>query len=527
MQNLREVYGTPAPQSEPIVGREDEMIVNNAGGYVFGIDGFAQLERFLVLGTEGGTYYVEERPLTLENAKNLRKCVEEDGIRAVNTIVDFSHNGRIPKNSTALFGMATALTFGDNATKQAVVDNLPKVARTGSHLQEFVEYANTMRGWGRAMKRAVNGWYQNQSLLGAVYQTTKYRTRVGWSHRDVLRKGHPKNDELNSLFRYITQGDMPQSVIDEYSLIEGYEKAKVATTAEEVASLVQNYGLTREMVPSEYLSDPLVLRALAQYMPLTAMIRNLGNLTKAGVVAPMSDIATKVVNRVTDVEQLKKARIHPIQVLSALSTYSRGRGFRGSNEWTPVQPVVDALDEAVELSFEAVPPTGKRFYVGVDVSGSMAGSWSFGIPGLAPRDAAGVMALVVARRERNYHIAGFSGGMRPLNITARDSVKDTLEKTRGLPFDSTDCALPMLDATEKRIPADVFLVITDNETWAGSIHPVDALKKYRRQMGIDAKCVVVAMTSTGFSIADPSDPGMMDVVGFDASVPQVIANFVK
>ena len=36
---------------------------------------------------------------------------------------------------------------------------------------------------------------------------------------------------------------------------------------------------------------------------------------------------------------------------------------------------------------------------------------------------------------------------------------------------------------------------------------------------------VVAMTSNGFSIADPDDGGMLDVVGFNASAPQVIADF--
>ena len=36
---------------------------------------------------------------------------------------------------------------------------------------------------------------------------------------------------------------------------------------------------------------------------------------------------------------------------------------------------------------------------------------------------------------------------------------------------------------------------------------------------------VVAMTSNGFSIADPDNGGMLDVVGFNASAPQVIADF--
>ena len=44
---------------------------------------------------------------------------------------------------------------------------------------------------------------------------------------------------------------------------------------------------------------------------------------------------------------------------------------------------------------------------------------------------------------------------------------------------------------------------------------------------IDAKLVVVGMTATQFSIADPADPGMLDVVGFDAAAPEIISQFVR
>jgi 60 kDa SS-A/Ro ribonucleoprotein len=97
----------------------------------------------------------------------------------------------------------------------------------------------------------------------------------------------------------------------------------------------------------------------------------------------------------------------------------------------------------------------------------------------------------------------------------------------GLPFSGTDCSLPMIYAKENNLKYDAFVVYTDNETWAGEIHASQALKQYRKQSGIDAKLVVVAMASSSFSIADPSDPGMLDVVGYDTSVPDVISNFIK
>ena len=62
--------------------------------------------------------------------------------------------------------------------------------------------------------------------------------------------------------------------------------------------------------------------------------------------------------------------------------------------------------------------------------------------------------------------------------------------------------------------------------YQGRIHADEALRRYRVQSGIrDAKLVVVGMASNGFTIADPADPGMLDVVGFDSAAPEIISSF--
>jgi 60 kDa SS-A/Ro ribonucleoprotein len=90
----------------------------------------------------------------------------------------------------------------------------------------------------------------------------------------------------------------------------------------------------------------------------------------------------------------------------------------------------------------------------------------------------------------------------------------------------TDCAQPILHALQKKIKVDVFIVYTDCETHSGMMHPSAAIKKYRSEMQIDAKLIVVAMTSNGFSLADPEDSGMLDIAGFDSAAPQIIREFV-
>ena len=85
----------------------------------------------------------------------------------------------------------------------------------------------------------------------------------------------------------------------------------------------------------------------------------------------------------------------------------------------------------------------------------------------------------------------------------------------------------MLYAQAHKREIDTFVIYTDSETWAGDVHPAQALVDYRRASGIDARLVVVGMVSNGFSIADPADPGMLDVVGFDTATPQLISDFAR
>jgi 60 kDa SS-A/Ro ribonucleoprotein len=146
---------------------------------------------------------------------------------------------------------------------------------------------------------------------------------------------------------------------------------------------------------------------------------------------------------------------------------------------------------------------------------------------LTPAQGAAAMAMVTLRTEPFCQIMGFAEVFKKLNITPKMRLTDVMRETTRQNFGATDCALPMLYAMQHKLEVDVFVVYTDNETWYGGIHPAQALREYRQRTGIDAKLIVVAMTGNRFTIADPRDRGMLDVVGFDASVPQVMAEFVK
>jgi 60 kDa SS-A/Ro ribonucleoprotein len=521
----RHVSTRATPQREPIPG--SAQVANSAGGHAFPVDDWVRLDRFVVLGTEGGSYYAGEHQLTRDGAGALLRCVEADGLRAVARIRDLSVAGRAPRNDPAIFALAMAAKLGDEATRRAAFAALPDVARTGTHLFQFADALQAFGGWGRATTRAVAGWYQREDVRQLAFQAIKYRQRDGWTHADLLRLSHPKapGEAHRALYAWIVDGVLPPEAAA-LTQVHGFEQVQGATSESQVAALVREHRLPWEAVPAEHRSSADVWAALLEDMPLTAMIRNLATMTRIGLVAPMSDAAGQVVAELGDRDRIRRARVHPIAILAALKTYEQGHGERGQHTWVPVQQVVDALNEAFYLAFDNVEATGRRWLLGVDVSGSMATGVVAGIAGMTPRVAAAAMALVTAATEPQHEIMAFQGEFVPLGISPRQRLDDVLRRTNGLPFGRTDCAQPMLDALERRLQVDVFVVLTDSETWYGSVHPVQALREYREKTGIPARLVVQAFVANRFSIADPDDAGMLDVIGFDTAVPTLIRDFV-
>ena len=523
------------PQSEPIVGRETDMHKNRAGGYVFSIDDWARFDRFLILGTAGGTYYVDQREHTKDNIAIVKKVVAEDGMKAVDRIVEISTSGRAPKNDQALFSLAVAASFGSLMVKGYALSKLSSVARIGTHLFMFVAFLKEMRGFGRSVKSALSRWYTNDDPDRMAYQTTKYRQRHGWSHRDVLRVAHPKteNARLNDLFSWITHPDSYEVTEKTLPALRDFLAVqRPGLHAKQVAEEIRNRRITHDMLLTEHKASPEVWQALLdRYIPMTALIRNLPTLTRHGLLGEMSDNEGKVFARLTDPVGIRKARVHPFQVLLAADTYAAGKSARGKAVWRPNSTIVSALDQAFVSAFDNIEKTDKNIYLGLDVSSSMTFPPLMNSKTITPLKAEAALALCLMRTANRYVVKGFSGSwytskMQPLYWTNGTSLQHAIRDINSMQFGGTDCAMPMLDALENKIPVDTFIVLTDNETWAGGSHPAVALQKYRKTMNIPAKLIVVGMTATHSSIADPNDPGMLDIVGFDAATPRLVQEFV-
>ncbi len=224
MKIYSQVGNKITPQDEPVLGRD--MVKNDAGGYVFDIGDWKRLDRFLILGSEGGTYYVDERRLTVDSAQSVVRCIRENGKRVVNRTKEISFAGRAPKNDPALFVLAMCASIGDEDTRRYAFEVLPHVARIGTHLFNFVDFAKNFRGWGRVMKNGVANWYNSSDLDNLAYQMVKYQSRSGWSHRALIKLSHPKprDQRVSALYRWARSGEVDEDKVP--NIIIGFERAK-------------------------------------------------------------------------------------------------------------------------------------------------------------------------------------------------------------------------------------------------------------------------------------------------------------
>jgi 60 kDa SS-A/Ro ribonucleoprotein len=525
---------TKTPQTQPIPGREASMKENHAGGFVFTIDKWARLERFLILGSDSNSYYQKARDLTRENSQIVNECFSEDPENTIRVIRRISLLGLAPKVDPAIFACALGACHPDEKARQHAYRVCPDVLRTASHLFQWMRYCRELgKGSGRGFKRVLANWYSGKDTDKLAYQMIKYRDRQGYNHKRAIElagRGAGDDEARKHLYLWARGKEFDKDKLPNQvrAHIQAMENSYILFLPKHIAL----NKLPWEALPTSALNDPNVWDFMVPTMGLTAIVRHLGKMTSIDAITRKS--YNHVVERILNPENIKAARVHPFALLQALCVYKAGRGIKGDLKWNPVGAVVDALETAFYMAFQNVEPTNKRILLALDVSGSMTSPIfnSF----LTCREASAAMALVTMATEPNCEIVGFTskgsrgyGGaakLTPLDISPKDRLDQAVKKISGLSFGGTDCSLPMRWAQANKKQFDAFILYTDGETWAGPEHPTESLRNYRIATGIPAKSAVIAFTATEFTIADPNDAGQIDFIGFDASAPSVLSSFI-
>jgi len=552
-----------APVSEPISEKQRPNL--DGGSMSWKTDKWAQMRRFLILGSDKNTYYATARKLTGINTTALLECLDEDYARYIDTLVEMRSGGIVPKYDTVRFALAIVYVKGSKKAKAYAKTRVTGILRTASDLEEWLsvltgrvvggERSGYMRGWGRSVRGVCETWMRGRSLSSLVYQAIKYRNRAGMSFRNVVKLTHPhpgSDEALSAVYYWIANGE-PKPGFDylankETSQIWAYERIKRLNAYSEgdltnIVELINVYRLPWEAVPTDMLNNRDVLQVLSTHMPINATVRQLPRMTRVGMF-DSPGFTRLITERLNNMEIVKSENIHPLKLLQAYLTYKEGIGASGKNPWKPSFDVVYALEQAFYTSFGTLEPTGLRRMQVIDVSGSMDGplfsAWgtprpglrwqkgSFGncsgLAGVTPREAAAALAMISVRTE-SCSVMAFSNHVTQVYIRPGMTLDAVIAKFKAPYPGGTNMSLAIDTASRDGVEVDLFEIYTDNEANQGR-HPAYALGEYQNKTGINAKAAFIAMVGYNDSVADP-DRGhdMMDFVGFDTTTPEMLRRF--
>lgn len=280
---------------------DERQVHNNVDGFVWEVDDITRLRRFLVLGSELPTYYIEEEDLGQENARSILNLIQAGrGVDVVKEIFKYSTEGRTVKQQPIMLALAMCARLGDLPTKQSAYEIVPKVCRTPTHLFMFVGYCKTLSapstGWGRAHRNAMKKWYLAKEPMKLAMDITKYQKREGWSHRDVARLMHLKpdgvgiNDELFAIMKYIVRGwnevtawyfqgdrsvahrcvgEGTNTVLEFLRAVETVKRLTVDDDESQIVQLIVEHNLVREHIPTACLNsiEVIIYRFISNTVP--------------------------------------------------------------------------------------------------------------------------------------------------------------------------------------------------------------------------------------------------------------------
>ncbi|PSN35559.1 hypothetical protein C0J52_12499 [Blattella germanica] len=287
-------------------------------------------------------------------------------------------------------------------------------------------------GWGGGMRRVICSWYTDKKPLDLAECVSKYRSRHGWSHRDIIKLAHPKskNPEIAAIFKYVIHGlekaksectDQRAQQILTY--LQNIEDFKHCEDEQHAARLIEIHSLTLEHVPGHFLKSKEVM---------SLDMKNLSLLQPTYIM------------RTTEPETKTKSvpQPHP--------------------------KIVDALKQLLSSSFKLLISTGLRYLVAVDVRINMTQGKCWHCNNVSPAHAAALMALCLVKAEREVNVVAFSeeGALAPL------------------PSGLVDLTQPLLWAKKMKKEVDVFLIVTDNQVKQGKLKAAKALQQYRSALNL-------------------------------------------
>lgn len=359
--------------------------------------------------------------------------------------------------------------------------------------QQFIDIARSgiiRKGIGRAIKTKIIDVIREMQ----VYHAIKYPKAV----EDMINIARPNKRVNPTIINYIKrnahEGD---------ESLEALKIIKTSKNENEIIKAIKFGNLPYEVVTgSVHSMTPKIWEALLYRAPHFNLIRNLNNFIRNGVFENENNL-NYAIRRITNREEIKRSKLFPFRYYIAYKT------IKESNEYLDsVSEILNALEQAIEISVENIPKLNGKIAIAPDVSGSMWSKVTGDYSKLRCIDIVGIFAGSLIRKSKQQPIfLPFNHRIR--NDLANKFLKketicemaETLEASGG-----TSLSAPIEWLIHTKEEVDYFIAFTDNEEWVGRKF-LDAFLDYKK---ISPNCKAYLVTLLPYRDY-PVPPNIKDV----------------
>jgi 60 kDa SS-A/Ro ribonucleoprotein len=483
--------------------------VNHAGGLAYDLSAQQALAQYTATGCLAATFYASAEEQLEEVLRLAQRCEPAFVARCA----VYGRTRGYLKDSPAL--LLACLTVRGPDGLAALRAAWPSVIDSGKMLRNFAQIVRSgavgRKSFGTALRRLIREW------LAARSPEDLFRDSVGEkpSLADVIKMVHPTPSDpaRRALYGYLLRKPHDPELLP--AAVQSYERYKWDRNGE-----VPNVPF--QMLDSLELTTPewttIARRAGWQ---MTRM--NLNTFQRHGVLDD-AEVVQLLAQRLRDPKLIADARIFPYQLMMAYLAASE----------VP-RPLVEALQDAMELSVANVPSFDCDVVVCPDVSGSMSSNPVTGArKGATTKvrciDVAALLSAAVLRKNPSARVLPFEIAVVPLRLNGRDSVSTIAQQIAAVGGGGTNCSAPLELLNREESRANLVIYVSDNESWAdrsrgggtGLAHEWAQFK--RRNPKAKLVCIDLAPNTTS-QVESGFD--RLNVGGFSDAVFDVIRNFVS
>jgi 60 kDa SS-A/Ro ribonucleoprotein len=481
---------------------------NHAGAPAYAYSARHRLAQLAATGTFGRTFYANAES-QLTDVLALLPEVESEFI--AKTAI-FARERGFMKDMPALLLAYLSMLQTEDFTKA-----FPRIVGNGKMLRNFVQIMRSgvtgRKSLGSRPKRMIEAWLDQASDIDIL------RASVGAdpSLADVIKMVHPK----------------PSSASREalYAWLIGklHDVAKLPEIVQAFEAFKRDPSLAVPDVPFQMLTSlPLTKEHWAIIAERAGwhMLRMNLNTFERHKVHEVRKFTEKLAARLSDREEIAKAKVFPYQLMTAYTQSSASQP----------RAIVQALTKAMDIALSNVPKIAGKVVVCPDVSGSMASSVTGYRKGATSAvrciDVAALVAAAVLRKNPSALILPFAEDVVPIRLEPCDSVLTNAQRLAAIGGGGTNCSAPVERLVKEKRPVDVLIFVSDNQSW------IDAGRHAQSGTGLmkaweklkhrnpDAKLICIDIQPYGTTQAlERTD--VMNIGGFSDAVFEQMALFTK